>query len=98
MLLIFTYKFLFFNNWYVYIFLDTSVYESELILKNLLEIISVLETKQFFHIQEICTVILNEDVSNIELYTRLHPFLVECLSKFPEDCVVLFLNEKNIKV
>lgn len=74
------------------------MYESEIMLKNLLEIISLLTTTQFIDIQDICTIILNEDVLNIELYTGLYPFLVECLSKFPEDCVVLFLDKQKIKV
>lgn len=65
---------------------------------NMLETIYLLTDTQFFHIKEICETILNEDILNIDLCNKFYPLLTECLMKFPEDCLLLFFQEQNIKV
>lgn len=79
-------------------YLETSKYEFELILMNILKTIYLITDSQFFHIKEICEIILKADILNIDLSNRFYPVLTECLIKFPEDSLVLFFQEQNIKV
>lgn len=78
--------------------LEKSNYELELILKNILEIISLISVSQFVQVQEICELILNADISYVELCNQLHPFLIKCLSNFPEECIILFFKDIKLKV
>lgn len=79
--------------------LETSMDEHELIMENVLETICIIAVDvQFSHIQEICEIILNENILNIEICNRFYPLLTECLLKFPEECLTLFFKEQNIKV
>ncbi|XP_029341770.1 transformation/transcription domain-associated protein isoform X2 [Acyrthosiphon pisum] len=75
----------------------TSMYELELSLEKILQIVSQITETHFFHIKEICEFILNQNTLNVELCNRLYPYLTECLLKFPVDCVQLFFLEQNIK-
>jgi len=67
----------------------------KLVLKNILETISLLTEIKFYHIQNICEVVLNKDN---DLCNLLNSLLTECLLKFPEDSVKLFFQEQYIKV
>ncbi|VVC36854.1 Hypothetical protein CINCED_3A003660 [Cinara cedri] len=72
--------------------------ELENTLKNILEIMSLIKATQFFQVQEICEIILNADILLYrDLCNQLHPLLIKCLSKFPEDCVKMFFKDINIK-
>jgi len=86
---------MYFNNIFV---LGTSMYEIELRLEKILQIVSQITVTPFKHAKEICEFILNQNTLNVELCNRLYPYLTECLLKFPEDCVQLFFLEQNIKV
>lgn len=75
------------------------MYEFEPILENVLETICIITVDtQFNHIQEICEIILNENILSTEICNRFYPLLTECLLKFPEECLTLFFKEQNIKV
>lgn len=78
--------------------LETSKYNFEIILMSMLETIYLITNTQFFHIKEICEIILNEDIIHIDLCYTFYPLLTKCLMKFPKDCLVLFFQEQNIKV
>lgn len=82
----------------LHFFLGKSKYELQHILLNVLETIYIITKTQFFHIKEICEIILNEDISNIEICYPFYPLLSKCLLKFPKDCIILFFQEINIKV
>lgn len=64
----------------------------------ILETFNLIKEVQFFHVEELCVIILNGSVSNIDLCNRLYPLLTECLLKFPKDCSILFFQEQNVKV
>lgn len=74
-----------------------SMYELELNLEKIIQIVGQITETPFFHIKEICEIILNQNTLNVELCNRLYPHLTECLLKFPVDCVQLFFLDQNIK-
>lgn len=84
-----------FNNIFV---LEASMYELELNLEKIIQIVGQINETPFFHIKELCEIILNQNTLNVELCNRLYPYLTECLLKFPVDCVQLFFLDQNIKV
>lgn len=65
---------------------------------NILETIYLLTKAQFFHVKEICEIILNEDIINIEICITFYTMLTKCLLKFPKECIILFFQEINMKV
>ncbi|XP_025202207.1 transcription-associated protein 1-like [Melanaphis sacchari] len=75
----------------------TSLYELELSLEKIIQIVSQIREAQFFHVKEICELVLNQNILNVELCNRLYPHLIECLLKFPVACIQLFFLDQNIK-
>lgn len=72
--------------------------ELELILENILEIISLITETQFCNIKELCEIILVEDILKVDLCDRLYPWLFDCVLKFPTEFLALFFQEQSIKV
>lgn len=78
--------------------LGTLKNELHLTLKNILKTIYVIKKTQFFHVQKICEIILNENILNINDDNSFYPLLTKCLLKFPKDCAEFFFQEHNIMV
>lgn len=78
--------------------LEKSKEEIENHLKNVLKTICVIKRTKFSHIKKMCNIFINEDILNIHLCNNFYPLLSECVLKFPEDSLGLFLQEKNIQV
>lgn len=68
------------------------------IVENIIEVISLMTNSNFSHIQGVFEIILNDVVKDIELYNRLHPLLINCSLKYPEKSVVIFFQERHVKV
>lgn len=58
----------------------------------------LLRETQFVHIHEICELVLNADSSYVELYNQVTPGLIKCLSKYPEQSILLFFTDLKLKV
>lgn len=85
-------------NVFKFLISDVLKNELELILENILEIVSLITETQFCNVKELCEIILVEDTSKIDLCDRLYPWLFNCVLKYPTEFLTLFFLEQNIKV